>query len=332
MINQQILDYIKQQLQQGISREQIKSSLMSNGWQESDINEAFGTISNNPVPSPHSPVPPQPTINSLPGATAILGQAWSLYKQRLGTFLGVMIILMLVVGGGLLGLTLLSSKFAAGGIGLLIILVIVFYVAIFISQAWGQAALLYAIKDSQEGIGVIEAYRRGWHKIFSFLWVYLLVVFITTGGFLLLVVPGIIFAVWFSLAMLILVAEDLKGMNALLKSREYVKGKWGAIFWRLSFIGALSFIVLLVPSLIFSFLKIPFASQISNFVIGLFLTPLVVAYSFLVYSNLKAIKGEIAFTSTGGKKAAFIFVGILGMLLILALLFSTVFLILAPAR
>ena len=125
MINQQILDYIKQQLQQGVSREQIKSSLITNGWSENDINEAFATLSTNSVPLPQSPMSQQ-TQASLPGATAIFGQAWSLYKQRLGTFLGIMIIPMLVLigllavlaGGGFLGLTLLSSKFAAGGIGL----------------------------------------------------------------------------------------------------------------------------------------------------------------------------------------------------------------------
>lgn len=309
MTNQQLLDYIKQQLQQGIGREQIKSSLIANGWQENDINEAFATLSNNPVPPPQSP-PPQRTLTTLPGATAILGQAWSLYKQRLGTFLGVMIIPMLVLigllvvlaGGIFLGLTLLSSKFAAGGIGLLIILAIVFLLAIFISQAWGQTALLYAIKDSQEGIGVVEAYRRGWHKILSYWWVSLLVGFITMGGFLLLVVPGIIFAVWFSLAVFVLIAEDLKGMNALLKSKEYVKGKWGSILWRFFFIGALSLIISLIPVLIFSFLKIAFSApeisrfgaEISRFVIGLFLTPLVMAYSFLVYSNLKAVGSRLA--------------------------------------
>lgn len=123
MAMQQILDYIKKQVQQGASREQIKSSLMANGWQENDINEAFA----------QSPMPQQIQA-SLPGATAILGQAWSLYKQRLGTFLGVMIIPWLVLtgllavlaGGGFLGLILLFSKFAAGGIGLLIVLAIVF--------------------------------------------------------------------------------------------------------------------------------------------------------------------------------------------------------------
>jgi hypothetical protein len=41
MANQQLLDYIKQQLQQGISREIITNNLISQGWQQSDITEAF---------------------------------------------------------------------------------------------------------------------------------------------------------------------------------------------------------------------------------------------------------------------------------------------------
>lgn len=44
MASQQLLDYIKQQLQQGISRDQIKSSLMSNGWQSQDIEDGFNTV------------------------------------------------------------------------------------------------------------------------------------------------------------------------------------------------------------------------------------------------------------------------------------------------
>ena len=41
MVNQQILDYIKQQTQQGVSREIITNNLISQGWQSSDVNEAF---------------------------------------------------------------------------------------------------------------------------------------------------------------------------------------------------------------------------------------------------------------------------------------------------
>lgn len=41
MTNQQLLDYIKQQLQQGVSREIITNNLISQGWQQPDVNEAF---------------------------------------------------------------------------------------------------------------------------------------------------------------------------------------------------------------------------------------------------------------------------------------------------
>lgn len=43
MINQQLLDYIKQQSQQGVSSDEIKKSLLANGWSSTDIEEAFGT-------------------------------------------------------------------------------------------------------------------------------------------------------------------------------------------------------------------------------------------------------------------------------------------------
>ena len=336
MVNQQLLDYIKQQLQRGVSKEEIKNSLLANGWEEKDIEEAFYLVS-----SSSSQVQPQPNFQqtnlSLPTATAIFGQAWSIYKRRFGTFLGVMIIPTLIS----IGLTIvllvisssfLSSEFSVGNIGLRILLAILFLSFIFISEAWGQTALLYAIKDSQEGISVVESYRRGWHKILSYLWVSLLVGFITLGGFLLLIVPGFIFAVWFSLAVFVLVAEDLKGMNALLKSKEYVRGKWSSVFWRLLFVSGIFSILSFVLILIFGLLKIPFGKEISHFIINLFLVPLMVTYLFLVYSNLKALKNELVFTPTRGEKLGFIFVAILGFLIIPGVLSSVTFSKLGSAR
>lgn len=46
MVNQQLLDYIKQQLQQGVSRDNITNNLISQGWQQSDVNEGFSSIEN----------------------------------------------------------------------------------------------------------------------------------------------------------------------------------------------------------------------------------------------------------------------------------------------
>ena len=57
MVNQQLLDYIKQQLQQGISKEQIKSSLMTNGWQAQDIEEGFNNIDAPNISTAYSAAP-----------------------------------------------------------------------------------------------------------------------------------------------------------------------------------------------------------------------------------------------------------------------------------
>ncbi len=56
MINQQIIDYIKQQLQQGVSSENIKNSLRTNGWAEADIEQAFNSLSAPLNSTPISPI------------------------------------------------------------------------------------------------------------------------------------------------------------------------------------------------------------------------------------------------------------------------------------
>ena len=62
MVNQQLLDYVKQQLQQGVSREQIKSSLMANGWQAQDIDEAFSTINTSTLSEQYVNIPTKAPI------------------------------------------------------------------------------------------------------------------------------------------------------------------------------------------------------------------------------------------------------------------------------
>jgi len=44
MVAQELLDYIKQQLQDGVSRDAIKSSLISRGWSEDEVRKALSVI------------------------------------------------------------------------------------------------------------------------------------------------------------------------------------------------------------------------------------------------------------------------------------------------
>ena len=52
MSNQQLSEYIKQELQKGKSKDEIKNSLLGAGWKESQINQFLG--------SSNVPVPPKP--------------------------------------------------------------------------------------------------------------------------------------------------------------------------------------------------------------------------------------------------------------------------------
>ena len=68
MVNQQLLDYIKQQLEKNISKEQIKSALMQNGWDVSDVEEGF-TVAGprfSGIPSATPPPPTTPNVRPIP--------------------------------------------------------------------------------------------------------------------------------------------------------------------------------------------------------------------------------------------------------------------------
>lgn len=256
----------------------------------------------------------------LPGTFALIDQAWTIFTDRLGTILAIVLIpvalsvVLGMVGAGIFSVVRFQNDGTVNWLGIAfgIILGIALILAFVLIIGWGQVALLYAIKDRGEKIGFKESYRRGWHKLASYWWVAILTGIIVGGGSLLFGIPGIIFGIWFLLATYVLVAEDVKGMDALFKSKEYVRGYWWAVFGRTLLFGILSFIA----SLILRF--IPFGSIVAS----LFLGPLALIFSYLIYTNLKTIKGEVSYVATSGKKALFVILGLVGVIVIPVLFLS----------
>lgn len=215
MINQDIVGYIKDQLQKNQDKEEIKNALTSAGWQVADIDEAFKYA--------ESGIPLAPIIGNMQNMsqsgqaiqntqflappTDLLKKAWKIYKARFKTFIGIILvqfmpfIIMLIIGL----LYFIPMQFYVGGSGyeitvkivnlFLVIIAIITMLFLIIVQFWSQSSLFYAIKDSEENIGVKESYRRGWRKIGSIFWVGLLSVIIVLGGFTFFVIPGIIFSI-----------------------------------------------------------------------------------------------------------------------------------------
>ena len=191
-------------------------------------------------------------------------------------------------------------------------------IAAIVVGLWGQTALITAIVNYQERLGIIESYRRGWQKMTSYFWALFLAGIMIIGGFLLFVVPGIIFMVFVVFTPFIVVGENLKGMDALLKSYEYTKGR-PDVWLRLFVIVLLSIVVFCVLPFLFTLLHQPLARIIVQSVISLCLPPFFMTALFLIYADLKKAKGEFIFTPSRGKKTLFAIIPILGFLAFLLL-------------
>lgn len=253
---------------------------------------------------PPSITPDNMTKSELTGIDELFRNSWEIYKKRIGTlislymlsFLFFIILLGLFLGVGyLLSLILPDSKtalIAFGGVtGML---------AGFTVMFWGLAAVIFAVVD--ENLGIKDALGRGWQRVWAFIWFFSIAGYIITGGFLLFFIPGVIFLVWFAFAQFVLASEDERGMNALLKSKEYVSGRWFEVFVRLFVVWLVSVGVGIVP-FIGPFLSILFI-------------PFMMIFTFLIYKDLKDLKGDVVYSSSAGEKFKWIGAGTLGYIVL----------------
>ncbi|GMU21583.1 MAG: hypothetical protein AMXMBFR13_16750 [Phycisphaerae bacterium] len=93
----------------------------------------------------------------------------------------------------------------------------------------------------QSSVG--EAYRFVLPKIGTLIWASFLVGVVVMIGFILLIVPGVIFALWFALTTPAIVAENLKASRGMSRSKVLASGNLGKIFGTLFIVAVISWIV-----------------------------------------------------------------------------------------
>ncbi len=231
--------------------------------------------------------------------STLLKQSLTILRERLWTLVGLtalpfifswIFIALAFAAGLLLNLFEINEVFYSI---IFFLIVLIFIVLSFIINLWAQVSLLYAVK---ERTNIRQALILGKGKIVSYLWISILVGIITIIGFILFIIPGIIFSIWFTFSVYVLVSEDLKGTKALSRSKELVKGYWFKVFWRLI---VLTLIILLItlPIGLISIINslggdhiTETASGFLSAILGFFVTPFSIIFSFLIFENLKKIK------------------------------------------
>lgn len=292
-----------------------------------------------------APVPPMPPMGdnfsggSLPGVGDLLSQSWSIFANNAGTFIGIIILPFIaqIIAGAVLFFVLLGGLFLGGlrslaspssivskttSVSSLILLIIV-GLAIVLINILSQAALVYAAVHRERKITLGEAYGFAFEKLPSYLWVAVLSTVIIGGGMFLFVVPGILFAVWFMLAVFVVMGEDARGMSALFKSREYMKGNGIAVVWRI-----LAVAIILGVAFVAIYLGLSFISKAVDFwviklIAGLILffapiilqpiaTALIAIFTALIYDHLRVGRASASYAPSAKQKAIFLGIGILG--------------------
>lgn len=174
----------------------------------------------------------------------------------------------------------------------LLLTVVCFLVALyFIIRAYIGQFLL--VKNDYVG-NELNIFKETKKYFWSYIWISILTTIFVLLWALLLIIPGIIFSVFYSFAVYAFFFEGLKGIAAIKRSIALVKNYWWAVFGRFVVIAIVLYVVIMfvsIPmyvvdeeSLFYDIWMV--ITQILNFIIG----PVSMLYFYQIYKELVEIK------------------------------------------
>lgn len=236
----------------------------------------------------------------LPNVKTLINESWSLYRTNFKFFVKIVVWILVP--------SIVLSVLPAITTNAVIFLPINFFfslVSLFVGL-FIAVILISSINSliKKETVNLATLYDASYSKILSYFWISILTGLAFLGGTVLLVVPGIIFSVWFSFAAIIFIIEGTKGTEALRSSKELVRGKFWPVLWRwiATYIvyGLILTVIILIPIYLiglafgqpasgFNEVSPWWAALLSNIVYS-FAVPLFAAIGVLLYNGLKKEK------------------------------------------
>jgi hypothetical protein len=193
---------------------------------------------------------PVASTYQLPQTKSIIKKAWIFYKENFKKLWPLF--LLGSIGEMSLNYSYSNSSRISNGaspeisawIYVVIGLLIIFAIFVF----WSKIALYKSISDIKNGkvLSVKEWYKSGANLFWGFVLVSILCSLVKFGGFILLIVPGLILSIYLVFSQFEYVNEGKKGFQALLSSWSIVKGRWWETLWAL----LLLYLFLIVPTIL----------------------------------------------------------------------------------
>jgi hypothetical protein len=339
MITQELVRFIKEQIEKGKSEEDIRQALLLQGWRDIDINEGFNVIKN-PISNIPTPTTDQATYNGLFRTGQLISHTFSLYKKNfwkfglIGAIYGIAVAIIMFFSFFLI--TLLGNNFVIN----IILLAIAGIIAGILTIAGSYSMILVAAQNDEKmslrnilstgikqcipffGFNVIDSLITMGTMILSigllciFAWKLssfspgLIAILILA---IILAIPGIIISTYLAFSQYVFIFEKKKPLDSFSISLAYVKGNWWKILGRLGLFGIMIAAMGIVLSLILSLIPSKSIREIiSNIVSILVFTPLTLNFIYLLYKNVREIKQNTPVVSYKKWFIALIILGLVG--------------------
>lgn len=327
-MNPELMTAVRERLALGQSEEMIKEELKQAGYDESVTEQIIREARVTPIQSPADT-----STVTLPGVGALLSVGWAFAKR----YVGVAVLLSLPMVG-LSALTYFLGEgqqdVAAGQTFVLIFASIVLYVIYFLLLA--SALRIAMIDDEPRAVSLQEAWSWAKGNAAGLLWVIILGGLVVSGGLMLFLIPGIIVSIYVHFSQYVYAAEGVRGMNALLRSRELVQGYWVALAKRLILIslvfmavltalgGVLGAIVALVGMGVWENSAWELVTNLIDQVINAFATLIGLRVGVELYRTLVRVRpvGATVLTEARGKYIALAWFGLFAPITVIVLLSS----------
>lgn len=195
----------------------------------------------------------------LKPAGEIISESFHLYLKNFRAFIPYLVIMFLPA----LILSLLGAAFLylevlwpVSGLATNIILLIL-RLAEMILSLWTYIALTRALNAVflNQSLSWKEGFKTSSRFIWPFIILSILKFLIVLGGTILLIIPGIIFSVWYNFALYPVILDGMKSMAALQNSHALVSGRWWSVAFRLFIIGLLLLLISVALVLLILFIS-----------------------------------------------------------------------------
>ncbi len=162
-----------------------------------------------------------------------------------------------------------------------------------LAQLLAIGAVFRLVLDDYLGrhTSVQESFEFAADRLLSLLWIAILIAVLVGIGFVLLVLPGVYLLIAFSVAIPVLMAEGIKGLPALTRSRRLVGGRWWATFGRLF----IAWLLLVVLSLVFAALNVASALSVSSVTVYLVVNAVVAGITAILTAPFTAAVATVIY-------------------------------------